>query len=119
MARKGFSLVELMVVLSMVSILAAIGMTHFSEHKKRGYNVRAQSDLKHLALGEEAYFNDYQTYKACNNTTECAALIPGVSTFSPNVTLSVTLNGEGFIGTASHPEGDVEYTWNSSQGGLQ
>ncbi len=46
--NKGFSLVELLVVISIVSILAGIAIANFSYMKRTASNIAAQSDYANL-----------------------------------------------------------------------
>ena len=46
--QKGFTLIELMIVIAIIGILAAIAIPQFSAYRKRSYNSAAQSDLKHI-----------------------------------------------------------------------
>lgn len=57
--QKGFTLIELMIVIAIIGILAAIAIPQFSEYRKRGYNATANSDIKNLYTAAQAYFSDF------------------------------------------------------------
>ena len=99
--EKGFTLIELMIVIAIIGILAAIAIPQFSAYRMRAYNSAAQSDLRNCATAQEAYFVDEQTYGAHGNLTL-------------NTSENVTLTASGGTGTytigAEHSSGDKTYT---------
>lgn len=46
--QKGFTLIELMIVVAIIGILAAIAIPQFTEYTKKGENKAAQSDVRNL-----------------------------------------------------------------------
>jgi len=62
--QKGFTLIELLIVVAIIGILAAIAIPQFASYRQKAYNSAAQSDLKNLKTGMEAYMADNQDYPA-------------------------------------------------------
>jgi len=61
-AKKGFTLVELMIVVAIIGILAAIAIPQFASYRQKAFDTTAKSDLKNLMTDVEAFYADNQEY---------------------------------------------------------
>lgn len=64
--RKGFTLLELLVVIAVIGILIAMGTVAFATAQKKSRDARRRADMKVMQDAFEQYFADNTTYAACN-----------------------------------------------------
>jgi prepilin-type N-terminal cleavage/methylation domain-containing protein len=93
---RGFTLIEIMIVVVIMGILAAIAIPKFQGAKERTFLATMQSDLRTLVTAQEVYFSNHNIY-----ATDIAD-ITGYST-SRDVTITIgSASSSTWKATASH-----------------
>ena len=105
----GFTLVELMVVVAILGVLAAIAIPTFTSRQGKAYDARVMQDARNVATAEEAYYTDNFVYFSGDCT-----LMPGVN-LSPGVECEASATADSqFEIRTTHPRSSKTCTWSST-----
>src|SRR6266540_4318614 len=72
-SSKGFILIELLIVVAIIGILAAIAIPQFSKYRIQGFNASANSDIRNMKTSEESLYAEYQRYGGTDYPATLAA----------------------------------------------
>ncbi len=92
--KKGFTLVELMIVITVIAILSTIAVVSFTRVQKQSRDTKRKGDVRSLATALQAYFTEVNSYPAT-----LAALTP---TYIPSVPTAPS--GESLVGSYSYSQ---------------
>jgi type IV pilus assembly protein PilA len=106
--KRGFSLIELMIVVSILGILAAVAIPNFVLFQLRSKTGEAKTNLAAIRTAEEGYFSEFGTYVAAPGWTPALASTRKQAWPSP---------APGFDTVGWSPEGAVFFRYEISASG--
>ena len=65
--QKGFSLVELLIVMAIMGVLSIVAVSSFTSTQRQARDARRKSDLVQVSKAVELYYNDYGVYPNDSN----------------------------------------------------
>ena len=108
---RGFTIIELLIVVMIIGILAAIAIPKFANTKEKAYLTSMKSDLRNLVTAEESYLAEFYTYTsnlgaAYSTSAGVTVALQGVSASGWAATATHTGTGRGcaiFYGNVGSP----------------
>lgn len=117
-AHKGYTLIELMIVVAVIGILARIAMPAYQEYVIRSKLVEATSALSDGRIKMEQFFQDNRTYAGANcpaTTTNFTYVCSNLSTTTYTITATNRATLPAFVYTIdqNNTKGSTT-TWGNS-----
>jgi prepilin-type N-terminal cleavage/methylation domain-containing protein len=112
-ADAGMTLLELIVVVAVVGILAAIAIQQFQLHRARAIDASMRSDLKNAAMAMESYYGEFLEYP---NSTSAILLVGYRNTSGVALTINVTTPSTFTLNAARAHGSQASFTYDSTTG---
>lgn len=112
--QKGFSLVELMVVVGIIGLLATLGVPRFRIYQAKARQAEAKNTLSHIYTLQQSYFGDNDKYGNLSETNKGNNCSPAQNDIglalsgcsSLRYSYSVTATTTSFTATATSGTGE-------------
>lgn len=81
--RRGFTMIELLIVVVIIGVLAAIAIPRFRDSKRQAYQAAMKSDLRNIVSAAESKFAEegtYANYAAPNGSSGITMTFTGTNT---------------------------------------
>lgn len=113
--NKGFTLIEVMIVVVIVGILAAVAIPNYSDYVTRSKTTEAVSALSDAKVRMEQYFQDNRYYSSdgAAGSTDCGVTMPATTHFTFACVSSN--NGQAYVWTATGTLAMVGFTYTINQ----
>ena len=105
-------MIELLIVIAIIGILAAIAIPQFNQYKARAYDTASKADLHNIYLACKAYWSDNGSDQSCSGS-EAGGANYGFAP-SPSVQVNASGNETGWSATAKHASSNATFTMNAS-----
>jgi type IV pilus assembly protein PilA len=102
--KGGFTLIELMIVVAIIGILAAIAIPNFLRFQLKAKSSEGKTNLAAIRTAEQSYYSEFGSYVSSQGAAPANTTTSSKVAFTP-----ATAPGFGTIGWA--PEGQVYFSY--------
>ncbi|HMN93004.1 MAG TPA: type IV pilin protein [Hydrogenophaga sp.] len=102
--QQGFTLIEVMIVVAIIGILAAVAYPSYQEYVRRAARGDAQADMMEIAQNAERFFTLNNRYDQTRGAAPVAYVLPinqsprsGGARYNFNITFPAPALGQGFL----------------------
>jgi prepilin-type N-terminal cleavage/methylation domain-containing protein len=106
--QRGFTLIEVLVVIVLVGVLSGLAISQYASFRARGFDAKVAAVVRGVATGEEAYYADNRTYAA--DVDALNSMVVG------DVAITIAAGNSGdltrsFRVVGTHPGAARTFTW--------
>jgi type IV pilus assembly protein PilA len=111
--HRGFTLIEVLVVVVLIGVLAGIAIAQYASFRARGYDSKVAAAVRGIATGEEAYYAENRVYAA--DVDDIRGMVIG------DVAIAILPGNSGNLNSSfrvvgTHPGTTRRFTWLSDPG---
>ena len=111
--HRGFTLIEVLVVIVLIGVLAGIAIAQYASFRSRGYDSKVAAAVRGIATGEEAYYAENRVYAA--DVDDIHGMVAG------DVAIAILPGNSGNLNSSfrvvgTHPGTTRRFIWLSDPG---
>jgi type IV pilus assembly protein PilE len=114
--ERGFTLIEVMIIVVVLGILSAIAIPNYSRYVTRGQLVEATNALAEYRVRMEQFFQDNRTY--ANAGGACGAALPANLT-NFGVACAIAAGGQAYTATATGAGSTAGFVYTINQANVR
>lgn len=113
--KHGFTLIEIMIVIAILTMLAAIAIPQFIKYRSQSIDAQLKADLRNAAIAVESYFAKHSVYPSTIEEVQSFGFHP-----TDGVTVTLALAANSYTVTATKQGGSQpSLTFSSVNGSIQ
>ncbi len=96
---KGFTIIELIVVIAIIAILASIVLVNVTQYISKAHDAAIKSDMSNIATGMATCFSEYGSYS--NGATPAVYCVANTAYVPATLSADITKQGGTLVTTAA------------------